>query len=399
MLEALSLLPADPILNLIVLYRDDPNPRKVDLGVGVYKDEQGLTPVMRAVKQAEACLLEEQDSKAYLGAAGNPAFNAAMTRLLLGDQTTADDRWAILQTPGGCGALRVAAELIKTAKPDATIWVSDPTWGNHRPLLGNSGLALKAYPYYDPASHGLNFDAMMNALLGASPGDIVLLHGSCHNPTGVDLGPDQWLSLAKFMEERQLIPFVDMAYQGFGAGVEEDAQGLRLLCQRLPEVLVAASCSKNFGLYRERVGAVGLLADSAASARASYSHLLAIVRGIYSMPPDHGAALVARVLSDPDLHRDWLVELTSIRERIQNLRSQFSAEMSARLGHGHFDFVHQQVGMFSFLGLTEGQVAQLADQYSIYLLGSSRASIAGLNSGNLAYVCDALHELLSARAL
>ncbi len=395
MFESLQSLPADPILGLMALLRDDSNPRKVDLGVGIYKDELGRTPVLPSITRAEQRLLIAQESKAYVGPAGNPMFNQAMSELLLGKAAClADGRFAAVQTPGGCGALRVAAELIKASRPNAVIWVSDPTWGNHIPLLGNSGLAIRTYPYFDPATSAVNFAAMVEALMQVGPGDLVLLHGCCHNPSGADLTPAQWRQLTELALQRGFTPFVDMAYQGFGETLEADAYGLRYLAEHLPEVVVAASCSKNFGVYRERVGLVGLLAESTATARAALSHMLAIVRGIYSMPPDHGAALVAEVLTDPQLRSLWTGEVGEMRGRINGLRATFSQSMHARLGVNRFAFVQQQKGMFSFLGLTEAQVLRLRSTYSIYMLNSSRASIAGLNAQNLDYVCDAIAEVV-----
>ena len=395
MFESLQSLPADPILGLMALLRDDSNPRKVDLGVGIYKDELGRTPVLPSITRAEQRLLIAQESKAYVGPAGNPMFSQAMSELLLGKAAClADGRFAAVQTPGGCGALRVAAELIKASRPNAVIWVSDPTWGNHIPLLGNSGLAIRTYPYFDPATSAVNFAAMVEALMQVGPGDLVLLHGCCHNPSGADLTPAQWRQLTELALQRGFTPFVDMAYQGFGETLEADAYGLRYLAEHLPEVVVAASCSKNFGVYRERVGLVGLLAESTATARAALSHMLAIVRGIYSMPPDHGAALVAEVLTDPQLRSLWTGEVGEMRGRINGLRATFSQSMHARLGVNRFAFVQQQKGMFSFLGLTEAQVLRLRSTYSIYMLNSSRASIAGLNAQNLDYVCDAIAEVV-----
>jgi aspartate aminotransferase len=396
MFERLPILPPDPILGLMSLFRNDPNPLKVDLGVGVYKNEEGETPVLDSVKEAEQRLLSRQISKAYVGPAGNHTFNSAMSALLLGPSTAlADGRFAAVQTPGGCGALRVAAELIKTANPSATIWVSDPTWGNHIPLLGNAGLTIREYPYFDAATSTVNFDAMMSALAQVKAGDLVLLHGCCHNPSGADLSPEQWRQVTKLALETGFTPFVDMAYQGFADDLDTDAYGLRYLVDHLPEVVVAASCSKNFGVYRDRVGLVGLLTASPASAQAATSHLLSIVRGIYSMPPDHGAALVAEVLTDPQLRQRWEGEVAEMRSRINGLRHSFSTAMLARLGSDRFDFVKRQKGMFSFLGLSEPQVLQLRSDYSIYMLNSSRASIAGFNFTNLDYVCDAIAQIVN----
>lgn len=396
MFERLATLPADPILGLMSLFRNDPNPRKVDLGVGIYKNEQGETPVLASVLEAEKRLLSRQTSKAYVGPAGNTAFNSAMSSLLLGQSSAlAEGRFAAVQTPGGCGALRVAAELIKTANPSATIWVSDPTWGNHIPLLGNTGLTIRQYPYFDAATSAVDFDSMMAALAQVKAGDLVLLHGCCHNPSGADLSPEQWRRVAALALETRFTPFVDMAYQGFADDLDADAYGLRYLVDKLPEVVVAASCSKNFGVYRDRVGLVGLLAASPASAQAAMSHMLSIVRGIYSMPPDHGAALVADVLTDAELRRRWESEVAEMRGRINKLRERFSAAMQIRLGSNRFDFVKRQKGMFSFLGLTETQVLRLRDEYGIYMLNSSRASISGFNAANLDYVCDAIAQVVS----
>lgn len=397
MFESLATLPADPILGLMSLFRNDPNPNKVDLGVGVYKNEDGETPVLASVLAAETRLLSQQVSKAYVSPAGNPAFNAAMSALLLGQSSAlAEGRFAAVQTPGGCGALRVAAELIKVANPSATIWVSNPTWGNHIPLLGNAGLAIRQYPYFDAATSSVDFPAMMSSLAEVKAGDLVLLHGCCHNPTGADLSPEQWRQIAVLAQEIGFTPFVDMAYQGFADDIEGDAYSLRYLAENLPEVVVAASCSKNFGVYRDRVGLVGLLAANPGSATAAVTHMQSIVRGIYSMPPDHGAALVAEVLNDPQLRTLWEAEVAEMRGRINDLRATFSAAMRARLGTNRFDFVQRQKGMFSFLGLSEAEVIRLRAEYSIYMLNSSRASISGFNSANLDYVCDAIAHVVSA---
>lgn len=397
MFEHLQSLPADPILGLMALYRADANPNKVDLGVGVYKDDQGRTPVLQSVRRAEQQLLAEQSTKSYVGPAGNVDFNLGMSRLLLADTACLrEHRFAAVQTPGGCGALRVAAELIKVAYPAVTIWVSDPTWGNHIPLLGNAGIKIRTYPYYDNTASMIRFDEMVEQLQKVSAGDLVLLHGCCHNPTGADLTNEQWHIIADLAEQRGFIPFVDVAYQGFAHGVEEDAYGLRLLASRLPEMIVAASCSKNFGLYRERVGMVGVMGSSAVTAAIVQSHILTIVRGIYSMPPDHGASIVARVLGDAPLSELWQHELTEMRTRINGLRQSFCQEMRARTQSERFDFVHQQKGMFSYLGLREDQVIRLRDEYAIYLLNSSRASIAGLNPNNMHYVCNAIAQICNA---
>jgi aspartate aminotransferase len=396
MFERLATLPADPILGLMSLYRNDTNANKVDLGVGVYKNEYGETPVLASVQEAESRMLSRQVSKSYVGPGGNSAFNTAMSELLLGrSPALVEGRFAAVQTPGGCGALRVAAELIKTANPSASIWVSDPTWGNHIPLLGNAGLAIRQYPYFDASTSSVAFDAMMSTLAQVKAGDLVLLHGCCHNPSGADLSPEQWRQVAELALANGFTPFIDMAYQGLADDLEGDAYGLRYLADHLPEVVVAASCSKNFGIYRERVGLVGLLAANPGSAQAALSHMLSIVRGIYSMPPDHGAAVVAEVLTDPQLRARWEGEVAEMRGRINGLRDLFSKEMMSRLGSNRFDFVKRQKGMFSFLGLSEAEVLRLRTDYAIYMLNSSRASIAGFNSTNMDYVCDAIAQVVT----
>jgi aspartate aminotransferase len=394
MFDHLATLAADPILGLMSLYRNEVNPNKVDLGVGVYKDDQGNTPVLRSVRLAEQDLIAHQLTKVYVGPAGNPEFNQSISRLLLGNSPClTENRFAAAQTPGGCGALRVAAELIKIAYPSTTIWVSDPTWGNHIPLLGNAGIAIRTYPYYDKASSAILFEQMVAQLRQVPAGDLVLLHGCCHNPTGADLSPAQWHIIGDLALERGFIPFIDMAYQGFAEGLDEDAYGLRYLAAKLPELVVAVSCSKNFGLYRERVGFLGVMTSSSQAAAAVQSYILASVRGIYSMPPDHGANIVGKILSDQALNELWQQELAVMRTRISQLRALFCLQMRERLQNNRFDFVGDQKGMFSYLGLTEQQVLDLRRRDAIYLLSSSRASIAGLSLSNMHYVCDAIARL------
>ncbi len=395
MFEQLNALPADPILGVIQQFQQDTNPNKVDLGVGVYRDDQGRTPVMHAVKRAEVALVSEQTTKAYVGPMGNLAFNAAMAELLFGADSAVlkDERLALLQTPGGCGALRVAAELIRATSPNASLWVSDPTWGNHIPLLGGAGVPIKTYPYYCHKTHRVDFLKMMESLSAVKAGDLVLLHGCCHNPSGADLTQEQWQAIARCAEEQGFTPFIDIAYQGFGDGLEDDAYGLRVLAETLPEVLVAASCSKNFGVYKERVGAVGLVASNRKTAQAASTHFQTIVRGIYSMPPDHGAAVVAKVLTTPDLYQEWAQELQVMRERVIDLRRLFSSQMRALTESSQFDFVAQQKGMFSFLGVSGNQVKAMAESFGIYMLDSSRASIAGLRRSSINYVCASLAEV------
>jgi len=394
MFENLQASPPDPLLGIITRFRQDPNPNKIDLGVGVYKNDDNHTPVLASVKKAEQQLWQTQDSKSYLGPAGNQSYTELMNAMILGERLSgAEGRLATLQTPGGCGALRVAAEVIVRAKPKAALWASDPTWANHVPLLGGAGIDIKTYPYYDYVNKHLRFDDMLEALVAASEGDLVLLHACCHNPCGADLTPEQWQRLMAFMLERKLIPLIDMAYQGFGDNLDDDAYGLRLAIETLPEVVFAVSCSKNFGLYRERTGLVGFLAQSGEHAATVMSNMAQLVRGIYSMPPDHGAAIVAQILSSPELKREWVEELAGMRGRIVAMREGLVDGMKAH-GHADFEFVMRERGMFSFLGITSDQVARMASEYGIYMADSSRVNIAGLNRHNLPYFCSSLASVI-----
>ncbi|GIX31568.1 MAG: aminotransferase [Porticoccaceae bacterium] len=396
MFEQLKPLPPDPILGLSAAFRADPRPRKIDLGVGVYRDEAGRTPVMRAVKEAERRLLEREESKAYIAQTGVAEFNEGMLRLVLGPShpALAAGRAAAVMTPGGTGALRLAAELIRTANPDATLWVGDPTWANHVPVMAGAGLRLATYPYYRQGAASVSFDEMMAALQRARSGDAVLLHGCCHNPCGADLDEEQWRAVAELAERKGLLPFVDLAYQGFGRGLEEDAFGVRLLAERLPEVVVATSCSKNFGLYRERTGAALVVAQSAAAAAAAASHLAQVARTLYSMPPAHGGLLAAMVLEDPALREDWEAELAAMRSRMNRLRAELAERLAARGAPRDFSFIRRQYGMFSFLGLDAGQIARLREEFGIYVVGSSRINVAGLNEADLDYVVEAILAVL-----
>lgn len=396
MFENLPLLPADPILGLMDAFREDSNPNKMDLGVGVYKTEQGNTPVLKSVKRAERDILEQEQTKLYIGPAGAPEFTSAIQKLLLGNNHPAltDNRVTTLQTPGGCGSLRVVAELVKKSNPQATIWVSDPTWGNHIPLLGDTGLEINTYPYYDAQNHGINFEAMLQTLAQVKAGDLVLLHGCCHNPSGTDLSQQQWQAITQLASDKGFIPFIDIAYQGFGAGIEEDAYGVRLMATQLPELLVASSCSKNFGIYRERVGATLVVSKNTDQAQACATQLARIVRGIYSMPPSHGAAVVAHILSDDELHQQWLSELETMRTRIFNLRTQLLERLQAKGVGNDFSFITQQSGMFSFLDITPKQVERLRKEFSIYMTGDSRINVAGINSSNIDYLSNAIVKAL-----
>ena len=372
-------------------YRADPFDRKVDLGVGVYRDLSGNTPILDCARRAEKDVLAAQTTKSYVGAAGREEFNNAVEELVLGaaHATRRDRRARTLQTPGGCGALRVGAELIRAAVPTAAVHFSDPTWGNHAPLLGSSGLKLDRYPYYDAASHELRFEAMLQRLQAAPAGDVVLIHACCHNPTGADLEPHQWQAVADLLERRRLVPFLDLAYQGFGSSLGDDAAAVRMVAERLPEALIAVSFSKNLGLYRERVGALIAVSESASRADAVQSHMLHIARSIYSMPPDHGAAIAAKIFADPQLNREWRQELDAMRTRIQEMRTLLAQRLQEVTGDNWFDFIRTQHGMFSLLGVSREAVERLREKHHIYMTSDSRMNLAGIMPHNVAYVAEA----------
>jgi aspartate aminotransferase len=395
MLEILERLPADPILGLAAACRADSNPQKVDLTVGIYMNEQGICPVFEAVQQAQRALVEEEVTKAYLPPAGDELFNRGIQQLVLGLDSSAlrDGRVTSIQTPGGCGALRIGAEVIHAAAPDARVWVSDPTWPVHIPLLGSVGLSFQTYRYYEPASHGVNFDGMVADLKGASRGDVVLLHGCCHNPCGADLSLQQWGVIAAMAEQQGFVPFIDIAYQGLGDGLDEDAAGLRLLVSRLPEVLVAASCSKNLGLYRERTGAAIFVCQDEANAQAISTQAQSAARRVYSMPPAHGALLAGRILTDDSLGQVWRTELVAMCQRINQLRTSLRQSLETHSGRD-FAFIEQEKGMFSFLGLSADQAIRLREEYSVYMLNSSRINVAGVNASNIEYLSEAVAKVL-----
>jgi aspartate aminotransferase len=390
--ELLTRLKEDPILGLMARYRDDPAAQKVDLGVGVYRDVAGRTPVLDCVRRAERAVLAAQDTKSYVGPAGRAAFNDAVTGLVLSARHPAvlDRRVRTIQAPGGCGALRVGAELVRAATPGATVWVSDPTWANHLPLLGNSGLRIERYPYYDPAAHELRFDAMLRHLAHAKPGDVVLIHACCHNPTGADLDHGQWLGLTGELARRGLVPFLDLAYQGFAEDFSADAAELRLMIEGLPESLSAISFSKNLGLYRERVGALIVVAGSESRAEAAQSHVVQIARSIYSMPPDHGAAIAAHIFADPELTDSWLAELALMRDRIRGMRKLLAAQLREAGRDDSFDHLASQRGMFSLLGISGEAVMRLRERHHIYMTADSRINLAGVMPENVAYLAESV---------
>jgi len=396
MFETLDPLPPDPILGVSAAFRRDTSPLKVDLGVGVYRDESGNTPVPAAVREAERLLIGAQTSKSYVGPAGNIEFNERIIDLALGTlaQTLAE-RTATIQTVGGCGALRLGAELLKVSRPDAVVHVSDPTWANHEPLIGSSGLRLQRYPYFDAARRDLAFEAMLEYCGRLPAGAVLLLHACCHNPTGADPTAEQWQAIAEVVERRGLVPFVDLAYQGFGDDLETDVAGLRALVQRVPELLVAVSCSKNFGLYRERTGALAVISANASARAAVATHQARLARRMYSMPPDHGAAVAARVLGNAALRQAWQEEVATMVARMKSLRTLLAARLAARLPGHDFAWLTRQRGMFSLLGLAEADIARLRDQHHVYVPPDGRMNVAGISDANVDYVADAVAALLA----
>jgi aspartate aminotransferase len=397
MFERLEPIVPDPILSLMAAYRADPDPHKVDLGIGVYRDERGETPVLECVRRAEHALYGRETTKTYVGPSGNAGFNEAMERLVLGDQHEARLTALVrtVQAPGGCGALRLGAELIRVASPQSMVHVSTPTWANHEPLLAGSGLRLERYPYFDPATGGVRFAALLGALERLPARAVVLLHASCHNPTGADLSRAQWQELLELVKRRGLLPFIDMAYQGLGDGLEADAYAIRLFAAELPEVLCAVSCSKNFGLYRERTGSLHVIGESPRAADATFSQLVKIARGIWSMPPDHGAAIVHGILADAGLRQLWMGEVTAMRERIRGLRQEVVGQLAEQCPQHDFGFIARQRGMFSFFGITSAQVRALRERHHVYMTDDSRTNIAGLRRENLAYFARAVAQVLA----
>ena len=387
-------MPPDAILTLIGEHQNDARANKIDLGVGVYRDESGQTPILRAVKKAEQHLLDSQPSKSYLGSGGNPEFNEAIQAITFGGGARADKRVTTLQTPGGSGSLRVAAGLIMRAKPDVALWASDPTWSNHIPLLGGAGLELKSYPYYDTERKDIRFDEMLETLNDMPSGDIVLLHGCCHNPTGMDLSRDQWQAVADLIAERDLVPYIDIAYQGFAHGLNEDAYPVQLLFDKVPEMIVSSSCSKNFALYRDRVGALSIVSKDGKTSAALRSQAMQIVRTMYSMPPDHGAAVVSHILNTADLRDEWMTELTGMRQRLKDMRALLGTSLRDAAPDHDFSHIERAYGMFSYVGLTPDQVKTLKKDAGIYIVNSSRINIAGITQENVGHLANSIAAVL-----
>lgn len=396
MFESLELKPKDPILKLAAEARNDPSPQTVDLSVGVYKTEQGDTPIFDAIKAAEKYRLDNEHTKTYMGILGDERFNHKVAELIFGKDHAVfrDNRITSLQSIGGSGALFIAGRLLCEANPNVTISAGDPTWGNHIPLLTSAGVKMESLPYYDQAAKQVDFDAMMTQMATLNAGAVVLLHGCCHNPTGADLSHQQWAQLADLVIERGLIPFVDIAYHGLATDLDTDAYSWRMLADRVPEMLVAYSCSKNFGLYRDRIGLLAVISKNAEASAITQSNLMSISRATYSMPAAHGAFAVAEVLDQDDLRSSWTTELAQMRDRVAGARQGFANAIAEKIGSSDFDFVARQNGMFSFLGLTPSQIDTLKREYSIYMVGSSRVNVAGLTESNIDYVANAIARVL-----
>lgn len=392
MFENLKPQPADKILALMQMYREDPRDQKIDLGVGVYKNAEGVTPVMRAVKAAEKRILEEQESKAYTGLAGDPAFADAMIGLVLGDAVPRGNI-AAAATPGGTGACRQAFEMIRMANPTARVFVSNPTWPNHLSILQYLGIETVPYRYFDGEARGVDFDGMIEDLKTAKAGDVVLLHGCCHNPTGANLNIVQWQEVVNLINTRGLVAMIDIAYQGFGDGLEEDAQAVRLVAASVSRCLVAASCSKNFGVYRERTGLLMAISDNADETALNQSTLAFLNRQNYSFPPDHGARVVTTILTDDELRADWAAELEEVRLSMLGLRQQLADELQRLSGSDRFGFVAQHRGMFSRLGAAPELVEKLRNDHGIYMVGDSRLNIAGLNANTVPILAKAIVDV------
>ncbi|MGD8120505.1 amino acid aminotransferase [Vibrio sp. TRT 2004] len=396
MFEKVVAAPADPILGLTEEFKKDPRAEKINLGVGIYKTEQGETPVLATVKKAEKALVETEKTKSYLTIEGTAEYALAVQKLLFGaDSAIVANKLAkTAQAPGGTGALRVAGEFIKRQLGGAKIWISNPTWANHNGVFTAAGLETAQYTYYNAETKDKDFAAMIADLEKAAEGDVVLLHGCCHNPTGIDPTEAEWQELAKLVADKKLLPLFDFAYQGFAKGVEEDAQGLRIFAQYNQEILVASSFSKNFGLYNERVGAFTIVAASEEVATTAFSQVKAIIRSIYSNPPAHGSAVVTHILNNPELRAEWEQEVKEMRDRIQQMRELFVVTLKEQGVDADFSFIERQNGMFSFSGLSKEQVERLKDEFAIYIVGSGRISVAGMTRSNMLPLCKGIAAVL-----
>jgi len=385
----------DPILSLSVAYRNDDRPNKVDLGIGVYKNSAGETPIMKAIQMAQDVVVETQKTKSYVGLAGCEEFNKSMIDLLL-TGTSAMDRVAAIQTPGASGALRMLGDLMKVAQPDTTVWISNPSYVNHKPVMEAAGLKVKFYHYFSPETKQVDTAKMMDDLAKAGPSDVVLLHGCCHNPTGADIDFSAWQAITELSQKNGFTPFVDIAYQGFGDGLEEDAKGLRFMADNVEEMLITTSCSKNFGLYRERTGAAIVVGKNMQDVANAKGKLLTLARSTYTMPPDHGAALVKTILQDDNLTSVWKQELSEMQHRLVSLRQSLCNELRNNHNTDQFDFIEGHKGMFTVLGFSENQMALLREDYGIYGVGDGRINIAGLTETHIPYVADAIKKVSQA---
>jgi len=396
MLDRLNAVAPDPILGIIAAHAADPSPQKIDLGIGVYRDETGNTPILASVRKAERILLDTQTSKSYLGPRGVPGFNSAMQDLIFGgsSEPSQQGRVRTVQTPGGTGALRIGADLVKAAMPGAKIWASDPTWANHYAIFPAAGLTLERYPYFDSELSSLRFEEMMTALSERGPGDVVLFHACCHNPCGVSPDSGQWDAVADLAADRGFLPMVDLAYQGFERSIDEDALAVRLFAEKCPEVIVASSCSKNFAVYRERVGALSVVCAEGKKAADVETVIHSLTRKNYSMPPAHGTALVDIILHSAELTELWLREVNGMRDRINGLRQALAERIAAAGIERDFSFLQRQSGMFSFLGLSVEQVRRLREEFSIYTVDSARVNIASFNDRNIDYFIESLQAVL-----
>jgi aspartate/tyrosine/aromatic aminotransferase len=396
MFEKVEIAPPDPILGLTEMFKADPNPDKINLSVGVYQDASGKTPVLGTVKEAEKQILEHENSKGYLPMTGEPAYCAQVQELLFGEghKIITTKRAATAQCPGGTGALRVAGDYLHTVHPEAKLWLSNPTWANHNTIFAAAGLTCEKYDYRDPATNGLDFDAMCASIKKIPKGDVILLHGCCHNPTGIDPTVEQWALIGDLLAEQGVLPLVDFAYQGLADGVEEDRAGLLVLTKKVKQMLICSSFSKNFGLYRERIGALTVVADNNEQAATVMSQVKLRIRYNYSNPPSHGGQIVATVLSDKQLKARWIEEVADIRNRINEMRHLLVKTLKEKGLDQDFSPIIEQRGMFSVTRLTKEQVTQLREEYSIYIVDSGRVNVAGLTRDNMDRFCEALKSVL-----
>lgn len=392
MLEKIQAAPADAILGLTAAFREDRRPEKINLSVGVYQDEQGNTPILECVKQAEKQLADQGNTKSYLPIPGAKEYSEVVQQLVFGEasEVVTSCRAAVAHTPGGTGALRVAGDFLRTNLPEATLWMSDPTWPNHPKVFAAAGVPTNTYPYFDAETNGLALDAMLEAIGKMPAGDVILLHGCCHNPTGIDPTDEAWKRIASAVRERGLIPMLDFAYQGFADGIEDDAVGLREFTQPESDLIVCSSFSKNFGLYRDRVGALSIVCPSADAAAAVQTQMNAVIRANYSNPPAHGGEIVNCVLRDKELRASWVKEVAVMRDRINGMRQQLVDALAEQGVPGDYSFITRQRGMFSFSGLTKQQVDVLREEHAIYIVGSGRINVAGLTPKNVTRVAEAI---------